>query len=267
MSFLKEYIYHVTNDCNLHCEYCSAFCDKPIDENSPFIERRNKWYAPVEEIELFCKRFNGVGMDKHIHITGGEPTTMPEKDFNKMMNIFHKYQRKTVLLTNCYNLFGVSKDALNKATIIKLDDHGINHKHILNSVQYLRGFYNGKIRHIKTLHHHNLAKARQLESNKGVHCKRNTLLTRIEILIKQGVVYPCCAMASFDLYNNDTKMEDSLTEAGWHLDNPHVLATVKNWRNTLPEYVLSQCRDACWWPNKQIDTVDITLKPHDVIMK
>lgn len=268
MSFLKEYIYHVNNYCNLHCELCSDFCNIPIDKNSPLIERRVKWDAPLEEVELFCKRFKGIGMDKPVHLTGGEPTTIPENKFNAIMDVFHKYNRKVILLTNCYNIFGVSKSALNKTYMIKLDDHGINHNHIIDSIKYLKTFYKGKTRHIKTLQHFDLAKTRKLEINKGGHCARNTLITRIEILIKQGVVYPCCAMASFDLYNNDKRMEEELTKAGWQLDNPHVLNTVRNWKTTLPEYIHQQCRDGCWWPHKQIlGGVKITKKPNDVIRK
>jgi hypothetical protein len=75
-------------------------------------------------------------------------------------------------------------------------------------------------------------------------------------------------MASFDLYNNDKKMEEELTKAGWYLDNPNIINTVKNWKNTLPKYIHQQCRDGCWWPHKQIlGKVKITLKPNDVIKK
>jgi len=268
MSFMKEFIYHVNNYCNLHCELCSDFSNIPINPDSPLIERRVKWEVPVEEVELFCKRFKGVGMDKPIHLTGGEPTAIPEDRFNEVMEVFHKHNRKVILLTNCYNIFGVSKHALNQTFMVKLDDHGINNSHILDSVKYLKTFYKGKIRHIKTLHHYDLAKTRQLEINKGGHCNRNTLRTKIEVLIKQAVVYPCCAMASFDLYNNDKRMEEELTKAGWHLDNQNVIETIKNWKTTLPAYVLTQCRDACWWPHKQVlGKVKITLKPNDVIRK
>jgi len=267
MSFLKEYIYHVNNYCNLHCELCSDFSNIPIDPNSPLIERRTKWEIPLEEVELFCKRFDQVGLDKFVVLSGGEPTALPVETFNAMMDVFHRYRRKVIVLTNGYNLFGVSQSALQKASMIKLDDHGINHRHILDCVKYLKTFYRGHIRHIKTLYHYDLAKARKLEINKGGHCDRNTLRTKIEVLIKQGVVYPCCAMASFDLYNNDLRMEEELTKAGWTLTNPNVLNVVKNWAKTLPEYVIHQCRDGCWWPRKHVGKVTITLKPNDVIRK
>jgi len=263
-----EFIYHMNNYCNLHCEFCSDFSDKPIDKNSPWIERRTKWDVPLEEVELFCERFKGIALNKYVHLTGGEPTAMPIEKLNAVIDLLDTYHRRIVLLTNGFNVFGVGKEQLKKCAVIKLDDHGINNEHLLDCVKYLNSFTKGNIKHIYTLHHYDLDATRKLAINKGGHCPRATLLSDIEIVIKQSVVYPCCAMASFDLYNNDTQMNDELIKAGWTLDNPSLLKTVLNFKKTLPTYVVKQCKEKCWWPHKRIlGPTEITLKPNDVIRK
>ena len=185
-----------------------------------------------------------------------------------ILTVFSAYKRKVVLLTNGYNLMEIDKQVLNTVDKVKLDDHGINTEHILDCIEYLKGFYKGTVEHIETFNHYPLGKTRKLPCNKGGHCGRETLRTKIEVLIKQGVVYPCCAMASFDLYDNCKQMEIQLIQSGWTLYNPHVVETTENWRNTLSKYVLNQCREGCWWPHKRIlGAVPITLKKNDVIRK
>jgi len=268
MSHISRFIYHMNNYCNLHCEHCSDFSHIPIDPDSSLIERRVKWQTSIEEVELFCQRFHGVAMDKYVHLTGGEPTAIPVDLLDAVLNVFHQWGRRVLLLTNGYNLFEVNQTLLNTVDRIKLDDHGTNTEHIHDCIEYLKTFYKGTVEHIETFNHFPLGKTRKLPCNKGGHCGRKTLKTKIEVLIKQGTVYPCCAMASFDLYENNTQLETALRLAGWNLENKDIAETLKNWKKTLPEYAWLMCRDGCWWPYKRIlGAVPITLKRNDVIRK
>jgi MoaA/NifB/PqqE/SkfB family radical SAM enzyme len=257
MSFISRFIYFVNNYCNLHCELCSTFSNE-----------EPRWDAPLDEVELFCRRFDGIAMDKYTHLSGGEPTAIDEDKFAEMINIFHRYNRLLVLVSNGYNIFGIDQNILKKIDIIKLDDHGINHDHIEDCVRYLKSFYEGKIHPIETLIHYDLARTRRLSINQGELCNRETLRMKIEVLIKRGVIYPCCAMASFDQYNKDKRLEEELVKAKWVLDNRNIVDTLKSWKITLPQYAWDQCIYSCWWPYKQIlGGTEITLKPNDVIKK
>ncbi len=257
MSFISRFIYLVNNYCNLHCEFCSTFSNQGT-----------RWEAPLEEVELFCKRFDGVAMDKYTHLSGGEPTALDVDKFSEMIEILHGYNRLLILVTNGYNIFGIDKNTLKRINIIKLDDHGINHEHVEDCVRYLKTFHQGSVYPIRGLVHYDLGRTRRLAINQGELCHMKTLRLRIEVLIKRGVIYPCCAMSSFDLYNKDTRLEEELTKAKWTLENRNILDTLENWKTTLPQYAWDQCVYACWWPHKRIlGGTEITLKPNDVIKK
>lgn len=264
---IRGFIYHVNNYCNLHCEHCSDLCNMPLDKSSEWLERRVKWDVPLEEVELFCKRFEGIDLGKRVVLTGGEPTALPVEKLNAVIDVFYAHRRRVVLLTNGYNVFGVGKAQLRKCAIVKLDDHGINHEHIEDCIKYLKKIGANPV-HIYTLHHYDLGATRKLEINRGGHCHRSTLLSQVEVTVKQGVVYPCCAMASFDNYNNDRRMHEELTMAGWSLENQKLLETIKNFKETLPAYVFEQCENSCWWPHKRIlGKIKITKKQNDIIRK
>lgn len=269
MSVIKEFVLFVNNYCNLHCELCTALCNLPFSKDSKWLDRRSKWEVNLDEVSLFCERFKGVDEHKSLILTGGEVTALPTKKLKDLIDILHRYNRKTVLLTNGFNVLGIGKPHLNKISQITLNDHGINHGHIMKCKKYLKTFYKGHIRHSFQKDHWDLDATRKLKRNIGVMCHhRNTMRSRVEIIIRNYVVYPCCALTGIETYNNDMKMSEELRKAGWTLKNPDLLETIRNFKETIPDYVKDQCLNHCWWPHKRVlPKVRITRNRNDVIRK
>ena len=71
------------------------------------------------------------------------------------------------------------------------------------------------------------------------------------------------------LKNNNTEIKDELFKAGWTIHNPKLVNTLRNWRETIPDYVIDQCENNCWRPHLDVGqgTTRITLKKNDVIKK
>lgn len=256
----------VTNNyCNIHCEWCSFLCDHPIRSDSEWLSRRERWEITAEEVELFCTRFEGYYVDSTHKLLGGETTAIPPKKLYAIIDGFQRYDRKLKLVTNGFNIHGLDKAYLNKIGKIELNDHGVNRTHIKDCYNYLKGFYRGDIRRRSQLVHYDLDYARLKTTSGGEMC--DSIMNPPTLY--QGVVYPCCVLPAVELWNNNWKMREALTDAGWSLQNPSVCEVMVNWETTLPDYVKDQCRNYCWKPRNPAigHKKTITLKQNDMIRK
>ena len=268
MEIIRKFYFFVNNYCNLNCELCCELCNIPFNKDSSWIERRRKWDVSLDEVRLFCERFKGMSNHKMVTLMGGEPTALPLTKLHAIINIMDDYHRKIELFTNGYNLFAIDKTHLNKCFKVTLVDHGINHAHIMRCKEYLKTFYEGNVRHKRVLYHYDLDTIRKLPINKGKRCQTTIMKSKVEIALQKGVVYPCFAMTSFEKLNNTTKLSEELINAGWFLKNPSLIETIRDFKHTLPDYVMDQCLNNCPCPNDSaLPGEKITLKPHDVIEK
>jgi hypothetical protein len=256
----------ITNNyCNLHCEWCSLLCHLPFSKDSEIISHREKWDIPVSEAKLFCERFEGHYTNSIHKLLGGETTAMPSQRLYDIIDVFVEHDRKLKILSNGFNIFGLEKEYLNKLDSIELNDHGINHDHVVECFKYLKTFYEGELVRRTQDEHYNLGEARK-HCIPGDPC--NSFMN--PIVLSRGVMYPCCIHPGVELWNNNWDMSDALRKAGWGLDNPNVASVVANWKNTVPKYVIDQCSNNCWVPrrlNKGVVLKQITLKKNDVIKK
>ena len=256
----------ITNNyCNLHCEWCSFLGHVPFSKDSEVISHREKWDMPASEARLFCERFEGHYVNSVHKLLGGETTAMPPEKLYAIIDVFREHGRTLKLLSNGFNILGLDKDYLNKLDFIELNDHGINHDHLVECFRYLKTFYKGKLFRRRQDAHYDLGYARE-------HCKPgfpcNSFMN--PPVLCRGVMYPCCTHPGVELWNNNWEMSDSLKKAGWGLDNPNVANALKNWKNTTPKYVVDQCSYNCWVPRRlsvRVSLKPITLKPNDVIKK
>ena len=256
------FIFPLTNQCNLHCEWCSTLNHIPISPTSPHPYRRQPWEASIKDIELFCKRFKGYGESNVHRLTGSEATMVSIGKLKAVIDTFERYNRKTTMITNGYNLLGIGEEHINKLQEITLDDHGINHKHIERCAKYLHGFYMGNVKVLRHSVHWNLEDAMKHPSNKGRDCRS---MMKTPMLVKD-IIYPCCNMFPIEQIRKDPRITKELVDANWTLGNASIVETLRNWRETLPPYIISQCLNNCWRPNMKVGRYKkITLKPHDVI--
>jgi len=221
---------------------------------------------PLKTVELFCERFKGVAEETaHIRLFGGEFTALPIRKMEEIIETFHSYGRRMWLLTNGFNLLGLDKTHLNMIQNITLDDHGINHNHVMNCLSHLKGFYSGKADRMVILTHWNLETAMKHPSNRGLACKPLKNFA-IDLTFYRSAIYPCCNGPGVEAYNKTMKINEALIDAGWTLHNPDVLNTLNNWKKTLPQTFIDMCLNHCWRPHWRIGAkTTITLKPNDVI--
>jgi len=253
------------NYCNLHCEYCSNMCNIPINRNNKNISRREKYELSIEDLTTFCERFKGIGESSQHIILGGETTMMPVDKVEGIIEVLDNYNRKMVMQTTGYNIMEIDKKSLNKISEIRLADHDINHDHIMDCLEYLRPFHKGKIvrKYIKI--HYDLDVAMGHIKNVGKTCNR----WMRSLTLWGSVLYPCCPLPLLMMKNNDKRMQKELTLAGWSVHSGEFTKTVKNWRNTIPPYIIEQCKNVCWFPHFRVSqgATKITLKNYDVIKK
>lgn len=264
---IKGFIYFVieaSNYCNLHCEYCSNMCDVPLNPKNKNIFRRRKWDISIDDLVLFCERFKGIGENNLHCITGGEITVIPVEKIEQIIDVLSSYKRIIKILTNGFNLMGISKETINKVDTIDLGDHGINHKLIDECKKHLRSFYKGSFGVVSSEVHYDLEAARHHPINKVKQC--NFMMRTLSLY--GSTIYPCCAIPYVMVFNNNTLIRDELVKAGWTINNENIINTLRNWRETLPKYVIDQCKNNCWHPNYAIGgKTKITLKPNDIIKK
>ena len=127
-----EYFVYVTNDCNLHCKYCSVLLDcekndlpvKPIYTNKELIEFIKGVQRSTNESEV------------SIYFFGGEPS-LEYNDIRSLIiiakNELSDYDLKFVLHTNGLLLNHLPEDILKDLTLIMLS---INYENIPHHVLY-----------------------------------------------------------------------------------------------------------------------------------
>jgi len=244
-------------------------CHLPFNINSEYEDRRGKYEISLHEIETFCEKFKGVGdSGKGLHrLTGGEFTALPIEKIENIIETLHQYNRKVWIMSNGYNIMEINPEILKDVSKITLDNHGINAEALKKCREYLQKIKKGKFfPHIKsTKRHYNLEADRETAiEDKGCH-----RWMRAPTYFK-GVFYPCCSLPCLDMFDKSTLIKDSMIDAGWTLDNSDIVETMKEWKTTIPSYVIDQCLNSCWEPQpdkKKRNRYLITLKPNDVIMK
>lgn len=258
----------VTNACNLHCTFCDVGCDQPIKKSSSHIFRQTAFNMDEKSAEDFCQSFIGIG-ETNLHvIQGGEATMLPIKRLSKIIDIFSDYGRKIGLKTTGYNLNQLPVDSLNKLSHITLTDHGTNEVAINVSKKYLELHYKGKWgidvvtehRNTQEIMKHNLGTI-----NQGLSCEQ--IMSTMTFI--SPVLYPCCNSWAIMHNLNEDKLRQALILAGWTIDNPNLLQTIRNWRQTLPSMFLkSICAKSCYKTySNNVESVKIQPHPKDKIIK
>jgi len=263
-SWFDHFTIVTNNYCNLFCEHCVYLSHIPIKPDNENMFRRQKWELSLDDLTLFCERFEGVGNDSLHFLSGGEPTLLPVDKLVQVVDILHNHNRRIALFTNGYNLMGIPKQTINKISHIRLDNHGINEAHIHDCIKYLKTFYRGKVEPITVKTHWDTEPAKKRKHN-GRQC--SMWMTIIPLLGE--TLFTCCNMPCLMLQSNNTKIGDALNGAGWTIHNENVVDTIRNWRTTIPKYVINECLNNCYHPNINVGQgrTPITLKPYSVIKK
>ena len=149
----------------------------------------------------------------------------------------------------------MDKVHLDKVQIIEFDDHGINRAHIEACRQYLKqNSYQGRVAIRTQKTHFDLNEARKNPANIVDKLKKPCKALMSPPSFFQGVFYPCCNGPCLEMYNNDLKMQEELTAAGWALSNPDIKKVLGNWEKHLPDYFKDQCLNHCWQPRVRSGT-------------
>ena len=240
-------------------------CHIPIHPDSEHMDRRDKWDVSTETIELLCERFKGIGEGEPHRLAGGEITAMPLDTLEEIVEILYNHDRPVWLLTNGYDLMGLSQRCLDMITDINLDNHGINHEHVLQCHKYLKNKFNRHHGTVNALIHEDWDCARKRVEN--ITLEPCGAMMRSPTTYREAI-YPCCLSQHTDVMRKDMKSNEILKSAGWTFRNPDIVEVLRNWRTTLPEYVYHKCLNDCPRPYGDIcGTSKITLKPHDVILR
>lgn len=255
------FIIYVTNKCNLHCENCAAFSNLPITPDSPYEMMRESYEIPVSEVEELCLRLKGYGEKEYVKLTGGEPTVVKRERFEEIIDVLHFYNRRIWLITNGYGVLDTSESTLRKIDKYTVDDHGINHSHVIQVIKKLKKIGGRTIKLLSnTTHRDCLIASRDKKDGKdcGVFMTTPMLYKR--------TVYPCCGTAFIESILDTRDATTGLKEIGWTLDNPNLVEDMAKWRKTLPPVIYDMCYNHCWRPHfKHYPPIPITLKPNDVI--
>ena len=237
----------VTNYCNLRCYSCSALCDRPAGSNT--YRDRDKVIDP-EKLELFLR---GVkGWMNWITLEGGEPTAAPLEILSRCVHLAHSEGYKVNILSNGFRLFEYLKRGGEPLDFYSLDRHGVNDADIARSVEYLRE-NGGKYRVIDTLVHFDLELMRSTNISPGARCR-----FFLGLGFEDEAVYPCCAARTIEGWDNTNEVGEELIRAGWSIRNPNLLATVKDWRHTLPGEFWKLCLFSCWRDGEKVKGVKIS---------
>ncbi len=242
-----EWLFRVSNYCNLRCEFCSVMAHIPIRKDSPWVHRRERRELEPAHLELFCERFDGIGEEVLHHFGSAEPTMIDPENMKELVEILYSHNRTNLRLsTNGYNVLGIDKDTLKKFDVIVINHHNINLQHRDDCVRYLKPFYEGVLRPSGQVVHWDLEKARQRKKG-GTPC--SCFMTTPSFGCEQEpVIHPCHNSRNLMQMNNDTRMSEELTIAGFTLNNHNIVDIMKNWRTTMPQYMLDQCANNCWFP-------------------
>jgi organic radical activating enzyme len=199
----------------------------------------------LQEIEAFLYHMEKYKPGSTVMITGGEPTMSP--NLGRVAREIGARGFKSFLLTNGFKLVEPAW-----FDYIILDDHGINKSEIENWKRGLRDTdvwwkVRNKTMHIDTLN------AKYLNITKGARC--SSWLDPLTLW--RDVVYPCCLMMCVEWWHYTDEITKALRASGWTVENPSLVSTIKNWRETLPSEFYRFCSLKCWRDSEKVIWVPI----------
>ena len=257
-----------TNTCNLHCTFCDVGCDQPIKKSSSHIFRQSPFTLEEDSLEKFCKIFSGIG-EENLHVLqGGEVTMLPIKKLVRMIDILSEYNRAVSLKTTGYNLTQIPIQSLNKIQHITVTDHGINSDAVKASKSFLANNYKGEWEINRVTEHRNtqeVVRHNQGDAKFGLSCDH--LMSTLTFITP--VIYPCCNSWAIMHNLNEDDLRTSLISAGWTIDNPDLVSTLSNWRESIPKMFLNSiCAGSCYKTyDGNPDSFEILPHPKDKILR
>ena len=224
------------NFCNMSCYCCSALCNHPIGSN-PF--RWKKHVTPLDEVDKFLDLIEDYRPDYWVRLSGGESTLCGPDYLEELCEIIHQHHRNASMLTNGARIQEVDPHWFE---FIHLDEHIVNEHQIYDSAEYFKQQGYKRFQILTTKVHRNLALQRKDHVSPGLRCEG----WMEAISLWRRTVYPCCVLPFLDGWNNDTKIRDSLLEAGWSIDNPDLADYMRDWKHTTPPQTVYACTLQCW---------------------
>lgn len=224
------------NFCTLQCYSCSALCNRPMGSN-PF--RWEKHVTPLEDIERFLDLIDDYRPKYWVRLSGGESTLCGPEYLRELCEISHSHGRNVSMLTNGARMQDCDPHWFD---FIHLDEHIVNAHHIYDTARYFKEKGYKRFQILTTKVHRDLDLQRKDHVSPALHCEG----WMEAISLWRGTVYPCCVLPFLDGWNNDTKIRDSLNEAGWNIDNPDLADTMRDWKHTTPPQTVYACSLQCW---------------------
>lgn len=188
----------------------------------------------LTDITKFLEHMKTFKPGSTVMVTGGEPTMSPH--LGAVAKMIRDNGFKSAMLTNCYKLI-----PLKWFDYIILDYHGVNKGEFelwKAALKESRRWWDMSPKHM----HQDIPYAMKDNITKGARC--SNWLTNYTLW--QDVVYPCCNMMCVEWWHDTEEATMVLREAGWTVDNPNLVETIKNWRGTLPAEVYRLCMLKCW---------------------
>ena len=227
----------VTTKCNLNCYSCAALGMDP---------RPNLEDTRLEDIELFLRAMKERNKGETVMFTGGEPTLYPY--LGEAAHLARSLGFLTSMLTNGVNL--VPPEWFD---VIILDKHSVNS----DQIQLWEEMLNGKgikyeVR--EKQYHQDIPYAMEDNVTKGARCA-NWLKP---LVLRGDIVYPCCNILCVEWWHGTEDVTVALRESGWTVNNPDLVDTIEDWRETLPSEFYRVCTLKCWKDSSRARWVEIT---------
>ena len=249
---IHRWVVFTNNYCNLHCQECSAFCDKPFGYNN---FRDKKWDIKLLSLEMFL---NGLPNKQYsIRLTGGEPTAMDNGHLEDVLNMIHEKGHLPSITTNCYGIMNISDEVFEKIYHLDLDNHGYNLK-AFNDAKNRAEAFGVEYRVLNVPKHYIMKEA--ISASQGRGCNNWIHLPGLY----KGVVYPCSN--SMLHFGGDLALRKELVNEGLIVSNTA-------WWRFFQKLKFSKrahenCLYGCWVPGcREATWVPLTQKPNDVIQK
>jgi len=232
----NRFLIITNNFCDQACYSCSTKCDTPMGSN-PF--RWEKHTTPLESIEKFLTLIDGYRPKFWNRLSGGEVTLCGPDYVEEVCEISHQHGRPISLLTSGARMLECDPHWFE---FIHLDEHIVNSELITDIRKYFKDVGFNRYQVWVTKEHRDLELQRTNHITKGFLCPDHMAA----ITLWRDTVYSCCVLPFMDGWENNSKVRLSLRGAGWSLDNPNLVETMKNWRNTLPADSVHACLTKCW---------------------
>jgi len=241
----KRFLILTNNSCNIDppCYSCSAKCDTPWGSN-PF--RWEPHTTPIASIEKFLDLIDGYRPRYWTRLSGGETTLCGPDYIEEVCELSHQHGRPISLLTNGARMLDCDPHWFE---FIHLDEHIVNSGLIAEVRKYFKDVGFSRYQVWVTKEHRDLDLQRKDHITEGLLCSANMEA----ITLWRDTVSPCCVLPFLDGWNNNTLVRESLRAAGWSLDNPNLIETMKDWRNTLPAEAVYACQTKCWKGGKNLE--------------